>query len=135
TPGPVCDISRVQARRHQVVLILFALGLIWLDGLTHVPNLNPTVPLAVLEPGLPNIQRLVPLPRHGESRIMLSAPAAKRFRTALLPDVANTYLGYRLGLYFNCHLLENMPKAGGFYSLYLREQLEVMYALYEPYAG
>ena len=135
TLGTFYAIARFKARRHQVVLSLFALGLIWLDGLTHVPNLNPTVPPAVLEPGLPNIQRLVPLPRHGESRIMLSAPAAKRFRTALLPDVANTYLGHRLGLYFNCNLLENMPKAGGFYSLYLREQLEVMFALYAPSDG
>src|SRR5207249_1659008 len=60
TLGTFYAIARFKARRHQVVLSLFALGLIWLDGLTQVPNLNPTVPPAVLEPGLPNIQRLVP---------------------------------------------------------------------------
>ena len=93
------------------------------------------MPLAVLEPGLPNFKTLVPSPRHGESRVMLSAPALKRFQRALLPDVANTYIGNRLGLYFNCNLLEDIPKAGGFYSLYLMEQLETLLALYVPTNG
>jgi len=97
--------------------------------------LSPTVPPAVLEPGLPSLKALVPLPRHGESRVMLSAVALKKFRTALLPDVAKTYLGHRLGLYFNCNLLEDIPKAGGFYSLYLTEQLETIVALYVPTNG
>ncbi|HYV30918.1 MAG TPA: hypothetical protein VEO53_07435, partial [Candidatus Binatia bacterium] len=114
-------VTKSSVRRQQVLMGLLALGLIWLDGLTHVPNLNPTVAPTVLEPGMRGFRKLVPLPHHGESRVMLSAPALKRFRTELLPDVANTYLGHRLGLYFNCNLLENLPKAGGFYSLYLPE--------------
>ena len=128
-------VTKSTARRQHVLMGLLALGLIWLDGLTHVPNLSPTVPPAVLEPGLPSFRKLVPLPRHGESRVMLSAQALKRFRTELLPDVANTYLGHRLGLYFNCNLLEDLPKAGGFYSLYLTEQIETIFALYAPTNG
>src|SRR6266516_18315 len=128
-------VTKSTARRQQVLMGHLALGLIWLDGLTHVPNLSPTVPPAVLEPGLPSFRKLVPLPRHGESRVMLSAQALKRFRTELLPDVANTYFGHRLGLYFNCNLLEDLPKAGGFYSLYLTEQLETIFALYAPTNG
>ena len=125
-------IQRSRARRQQLLLGLCALGLIWLDGLTHNPNQNPTVPPSVLAPGLAVFEKLVPLPRHGESRVMLNAQAVKTFRTTLLPDVANTYLGHRLGLYFNCNLLEDIPKAGGFYSLYLTEQLEAIVALYAP---
>ncbi len=49
--------------------------------------------------------------------------------------MANTYLGHRLGLYFNCNLLEDIPKAGGFYSLYLTEQLDTIFALYAPTNG
>ena len=128
-------LQRSHSRRQQLLLALGAVGLIWLDGLTHVPKLSPTVPPAVLEPGLPNLKTLVPLPRHGESRVMLSAAALKTFRTALLPDVAKTYVGHRLGLYFNCNLLEDIPKAGGFYSLYLTEQLETILALYVPTNG
>ena len=82
-----------------------------------------------------SVAELVPLPRHGDSRFMLSASALTRFRTELLPDVAKTYLGHRLGLYFNCNLLEDIPKAGGFYSLYLTEQLDTIFALYAPTNG
>jgi hypothetical protein len=128
-------LHRSRALRQQLFLGLCALGLIWLDGLTHIPHQNPTVPPLVLEPKLAPLQKLVPLPRHGESRVMLSAPALKKFRTALLPDVAKTYIGHRLGLYFNCNLLEDIPKAGGFYSLYLTEQLETLLALYATTNG
>jgi len=128
-------VTKLTTLRQQVLTGLLALGLVWLDGLIHLPNLSPTVPPAVLKPGLPSFRKLVPLPRLGESRVMLSAPALKRFRTALLPDVANTYLGHRLGLYFNCNLLEDIPKAGGFYSLYLPEQVSTMIALYAPTNG
>jgi len=128
-------IKQSRALRQQLLLGLCALGLIWLDGLTHLPRQNPTVPPSILASRLPVFQKLVPLPRHGESRVMLSAPALKRFQRALLPDVANTYIGHRLGLYFNCNLLEDIPKAGGFYSLYLPEQVLTMVALYAPTNG
>ena len=128
-------VTKSTARTQQVLTGLIALGLIWLDVLMQRTKQNPTVPPAVLNPGLPTFQKLVPLPRHGESRVMLSAQALKRFRNELLPDVANTYLGHRLGLYFNCNLLEDLPKAGGFYSLYLTEQIETIFALYAPTNG
>ena len=133
TLGALALFSRQQSR---TLAGLGVLVLIWLDGMTHVPRQNPTVSPAVFAPGLlSSIAKMEPRPRAGESRMMLSAAALKHFRTALLPDVANTYLGHRLGLYFNCNLLENMPKAGGFYSLYLPEQVETMFVLYLPTNG
>src|SRR6185295_3589259 len=47
----------------------------------------------------------------------------------------NTYLGHRMGLYFDCNLLEGVSKVDGFYPLYLSEQLEALFALYAPTNG
>ena len=135
TLGAFYWLERSPPRRLHPLLNFSMLGLIWLDGLTHTPNQNPSVPPYVFEPKLPAVQKLVPLPHQGESRVMLSAAALKKFRTALLSDLADTYLGHRLGLYFDCNLLEDIPKAGGFYSLYLTEQIEAIFALYAPSNG
>lgn len=126
---------RAAARRARVLWMLCVPGLIWADGLTHLPHQNPTAPPDILRPRMPVLQRLDPLPRPGGSRVMLSAAAVKEFQRALLPDLGNTYLGHRLGLYFNCNLLEDIPKAGGFYSLYLPGQVDILFALYATTNG
>lgn len=98
---------------------------VWLDALTHAPRQNPTVPSALYEPGLPQFQKLDPRPRHGASRMLLTRDASYQFYSTLLPDPGKTLLCHRLGLFSNLNLLEDLPKAGGFYSLYLAAEREV----------
>jgi hypothetical protein len=66
---------------------------------------------------------------------MLSPAALDKFNRTLLADTFNTYLGHRMGLYFNCNLLDGVAKVDGFYPLYLSEQLEALFALYAPTNG
>jgi len=118
--------------RPGVLLGAGLLMILWLDIVTHVPRQNPSIVRAALQPGMAALQRLTPRPEAGQSRAMLSAEAYKRFERTFLPDPLDTYLGHRLGLYFNCNLLEGLAKVDGMYSLYLREQLRVLFLLYAP---
>src|SRR5207245_3769920 len=83
-------IKQSRALRQQLLLGLCALGLIWLDGLTHLPRQNPTVPPSILASSLPVFLKLVPLPIPADSGAMRVAPARRSFQRALLPAVANT---------------------------------------------
>ena len=98
---------------------------VWLDSLTHTPRQNPTVPCALYDPGLPQFQRLDPRPKQGKSRALLTLEASYQFYSTLLSDPGKTLLCHRLGLFSNLNLLEDLPKAGGFYSLYLAAEREV----------
>lgn len=104
--------------------VIAALGL---DVLTHAPRQNPTVPVAVF--ARDSLERGEAGPPDG-SRAMLS-PRAKAFLDyAALADTRRFCLGQRQALVPNWNLLEGIPTLGGFYSLYTREQRQVLDLFY-----
>lgn len=128
--GIVCFRPRLSERTRLFAGVAL-LTMIGLDVLTHMPRQNPTVPRAVLEPGIPTLQKLDPLPRHGQSRAMLTPEADVRLRHGGLSSGVLDYLASRQGLFSNCNLLEDIPKINGFYSLYLREPQEIWALVYQ----
>ncbi len=114
-------------RMTPVLLILVA----WTDVFTHEPTQNPTVPPWVYQPGLSR-ERLAlnPQPALGGSRAMVSPAAAMQFITFAVPDLKDNFLAKRLGYCGNCNLLDNVPKADGFFSLTPRESDELLSLFY-----
>jgi hypothetical protein len=100
------------------------LVLIPIDGLTHAPSQNPTVPLAAYEPGLAAAE-MKPTPRLGVSRAMLSRATYEKLHSHILSNPLLDYTGRRIGLSDNTGLLDGIPSVGGFYSLQLREMREL----------
>jgi len=135
TVGLLLAMGRLPGSRLQVVARLGLLVVLWADVATHVPGQNPTVAPGAFEPNLPDHQRLDLPPDRSRGRAMLSAEAQARFEKTFLADPLNTYLGERCGLYYNCNLLDGIPKVDGLFSLYLREQFLVGYLLFSPTNG
>jgi hypothetical protein len=128
--GAICFRPRLPART-QLFAGVALLTMIGLDVLTHMPRQNPTVSRAVLEPGIPTLQNLDPLPRHGQSRAMLTPEADNGLRRGGLASGMNDYLASRQGLFSNCNLLEDIPKVNGFYSLFIRESTDIWALIYQ----
>ena len=128
--GTICFRLRLPARARLFAGVAL-LTMIGLDVLTHMPRQNPTVSRVALEPGITTLQKLVPRPRHGESRAMLTPEADVRLRHGGLSSPIHDYLASRQGLFSNCNLLENIPKVNGFYSLYLRESADIWALIYQ----
>jgi len=120
----------LQRKQSQVLARLSLLLLVAFDLLTHAPRQNPTIARAALEPGMLELKQLKPLPRHGESRAMMTPEADMKLRYFVSPKPLTDYLCARLGLFCNCNLLEDIPKLNGFYSLYLREAGDVTSLIY-----
>lgn len=106
------------------------LAVIAFDGITHAPRQNPTIPRGALEPGLKSFEAMNPLPRHGESRAMITPEVDKQLRFSKTADPLANYLVQRAGLFSNCNLLEGIPKVNGFYSLYPDRVYTLWYHLY-----
>lgn len=103
------------------------LAALWLDGITHVPWQNPTVPASAMKSGVPTV---VPPPSLGSGRAMISAAANLAIYERAIPDAYTNYLGNRLALSCNTTLLEELPVVDGFYSLYLKANREIHMDLY-----
>jgi hypothetical protein len=101
---------------------------IFLDGLTHAPRQNPTVPRTAFDPGL---VKLSPHPRLGESRAMISPSANRVLFQTTTSDTLNDYICRRLSLFSNCNLLDGIPKINGFYPLFLHRMDDVRVMVYD----
>ncbi len=106
---------------------LAALGFLVLDYRTHLPNLTPTLPAALLAPGLPGLNDL---PRPGQGRVFITPAAEAQLLHSRVADFAQDYLGKRLALWSNLNLLAGVAKVNGAATLRLREQAELESALY-----
>jgi hypothetical protein len=100
------------------------------DFLTHSPPQNPTLPSAVLEPGLWKSNNKLPPLAHGQGRVMISRRAEQYLLMSGVPNLSSDLLGKRLALWSNLHLLEGIPKVNGSSTLQLREQMEIQTLLY-----
>jgi hypothetical protein len=129
--GAVALLGRAKQIKHQLLIGVGLLLLLWADVMTHAPRLNPTVDSSVYAPGLPDFQQLNPKPTSGQSRALLSREALSKFYATGFSNSVATYYGQRLGLFANCNLLDGLPKVDGFFSLYLREQRELHFQTYD----
>jgi hypothetical protein len=122
---------RVTAPAVQRFLPFGLLLVLWLDVWTHEPTQNPTVPPAVYELNLARkYLAMTPQPALGESRAMVAPAADVRFTQLALNDPRENYLAKRLGYFADCNLLDRVPKANGFFSIYPRECGELNSLLY-----
>ena len=104
------------------------------DGLTHTAQQNPGINPDLYAPGLlrehwkqtaPGLE-IVP----GGLRAWTPQPAYETLLKRMVPDANNDYLCHRLAQFANSHLLDAVPFADGFYSLYLKEQHQIWSVLY-----
>lgn len=103
--------------------------LLFLDLLTHNPIQNPSVQPWVYEPNLTRAEwekddSLKPLPENGVSRVLLRPKDDYLFGHAYMKDLVSDYLASRLFLFCNCNILDNIPKADGFFPVYLKREFE-----------
>lgn len=119
-PAAAWIVARDQSRvRCGGLVLLVAIGF---DGWTHAPRLSPTVTSAAFGSLRSSRARF---PYLGESRVMLH-PVTQSFLEYASPhDPAEIVLGHRRALFSNCNLIEGVPKLGGFYPLYLKEEAEM----------
>lgn len=129
-----------QSGWSRLVILLTALAILWLchpvrpllgfgllllmgvDICTHMPVEMPTVAVAAYDPAVPP---MLSLPKLGQSRAFVR-PAVDLWTEHLANSSGLAlYMGHRSELFKNCNLLNSIPKADGFFSLYLREQDQV----------
>lgn len=115
------------------------LGLLAADIVLHAPRQNPAVIPHAYEPGIAKLH--TSMPRLGEGRALITREMEIFMAHASNPDALNYCIGVRRALFANWNLLEGVPKANGFYSLFPRELAETWQLLYgfghpfpEPFA-
>ncbi len=130
-------LPQVTRTNLQILLRAVLLILVWLDMFSHTPRQNPTIPRWAYEP-VSELRSWSSEPRLGESRAMPSAIAEFTLHNSALERPEEDALQKRLGLYFNCNLIDGIPKVNGVFSLHLREAEQfnkLLYStsqLYEP---
>lgn len=112
---------RIHNLRHQTITGLALLALVWLDAVTHAPRQNPAVDAGAFQSGLVT-QQMHPPPQSGDSRAFMTEQSHNLLYGSMLTEPYKDYLGRRCGLFGDCNLLDNIPEADGFYSLYIKEQ-------------
>ena len=115
------------------------LGLLAADIALHAPRQNPAVIPHAYEPGIAKFH--TSMPRLGEGRALITREMEIFMAHASNPDALNYCIGVRRALFANWNLIEGVPKANGFYSLFPRELTETWRLLYgfghpfpEPFA-
>lgn len=98
--------------------------LIFLDGITHSPTLNPRVDPQAYTLGLPPLLEMNPRPERGHSRAGLTFGAMWGLHTTLASTTFDTALVFRMGLYANANLIDQIPKTDGCFALSLNDELK-----------
>ena len=123
------------ARPLSIAVKLTLLLLVAAHGVFHLKGLNPTIPASAFEPGLAAAYHaskgaLTPVPKLGESRLMLSPLAERALHTRMVPKFYDDFIGQRLAFWGNLNLLDGLPKVNGASTLVTREWNDVEYFLY-----
>lgn len=117
--------------RWQRLLQPALIALLWLDVLTHAPNLSPTAPAGTLKPGIiAEFFQWNPPLTAGVSRALQGKDSFWRMLDSGSPDLDVDVKARRLSLFMNYNLLDGAAKFDGFYSLDLREYLDVFKRIY-----
>jgi len=124
--------NTVRQARSQLLAGLLVLALLWVDAVTHAPRQNPTADSSIYQPGLA-AQVVDPLPKLGESRAFMTRQSHDLVYGLMLTNAMSDFTGRRCALISDDNLLDDVPVADGFYSLYIREQHSLFYQfLYAP---
>jgi hypothetical protein len=124
-------LTRELTAKRRVLLHVFVLGMFFFDLLTHVPQQNPTVDREALTVTIPWLKYMRPRPTLGESRAALSITAQEQYVFGATPNLTETHIAHRNGLFANINLVEAMPKADGFYALYIKEERDVASRMFQ----
>ena len=109
-------LAQVKAERTRLLGQFAVLGILLADLLTHSPGIVPTLPSAVLSPGLWQAGgKAVPAP--GTGRIMVSPAAEQQMLYSYVKDPQLDFLGHRLAEWYNFNLLDSLPKVNGAFTL------------------
>jgi hypothetical protein len=105
--------------------------LLWFDIFTHSSNLSPSVPPSSLEPG--GVRQFFKWDHQleaGASRALESKDALWKMLSPGSASLETDISGRRLSLFMNFNLLDQVPKFDGFYSMDLKDFLEVFKHVY-----
>ena len=122
----VCALLRVRTPRLRGLLAIAVVALVGLDLTTAGMRLHPTVVTRAFGPLEFNMSFR---PRLGEARVLVSERTSALLTRLGTPDPVSYCVGIRGALFENSNLLEGIPKADGFCSLPLKEQVEVLSVL------
>jgi len=111
--GGVLCLRRLQSHAARIAVQLVVLAVLPLDALTHSPDIAPTLPSAVLAPGLWQASGRPPPPKLGEGRVMISPDAEQRFLYSRVPNLETDLTAKRLAEWYNFNLLDRVPKVNG----------------------
>ena len=106
-------LSKIKNDRAQICLQLFLIIILTFDALTHSPLIAPTLPSAVLAPGMWSASGKPAPPKLGEGRIMVSPDAEQQFLYSRVADLNLDFTGKRLAEWYNLNLLDRIPKVTG----------------------
>jgi hypothetical protein len=116
--------------RGRAITSIAMLLVVFADGVSHLPRLNPTIDASVFAPGLWTQQQKLPKPELGNGRVFISPQAEDRLLRSMVADPLQNMLGKRLALWSHLNLLDLVPKVNGSSTLQTREEAVVQKWLY-----
>jgi len=122
----ICKTPNSDMKRFAGFALLALMGL---DSITHTSPQNPTVRNSAYGP-LAGAMNPVPLP--GQSRAMVSLKTVAVLDRASFANPMIHCIANRGSLFQNWNLIDDIPKANGFFSLHVREQAAVNSLVYQP---
>ncbi len=123
--GCVVLLRRDAEFKLQVLLQVAIMALLWLDVFTHTPTLSPTAPRAVWKPNLVRETLGMKDLTAGTSRAIQSKDSLWKMVSLGSADPAQDAYMRRFSLSMNLNLLDDIPKFDGFYSMDLKEHLDI----------
>ena len=129
--GCLIWLGKAGERRRTTTLVsaLFLLTLV--DVRTHTVEQNPSIPTDALAPGLWQAHSNASAPLPGQSRVFITPEAEQHLFANNVTRAMDQFLGLRLALWSNLHLLDGIPKVNGSSTLQIREQKQLEKRLYE----
>jgi hypothetical protein len=124
-------LGRAGSPRPRAACFTAFAALVALDLATHTPWQNPTLPNGDFQAGAWETSTHFKAPKLGEGRVMISPGAEDRLLHSSVSDLESDYLGKRLALWSNLHLLESTPKINGSSTLQIRAEAEVQNLVYK----
>ena len=123
--GGVALLRRDAEFKLQVLVQVAMMALLWFDVFTHTPTLSPTAPRAVWKPDLVRETLGFKELTTGTSRAIQSKDSLWKMVSLGSTDPAQDAYMRRFSLSMNLNLLDDIPKFDGFYSMDLKEYLDI----------
>jgi hypothetical protein len=106
-------LPKLKSGAARISLQLTVLAVLPVDALIHSPLIAPTLPSAILAPGIWQASGKPAPPKLGEGRIMVSPNAEQQLLYSRVADLNADFIGKRLAEWYNLNLLDGIPKVTG----------------------